>query len=82
MQIAEDRVDAILIDRYRKIALVTDIKYNVALIHQHMRDAAFAEDAAALQREIKAMNALRASNLGLLDIFDKIINVPRARELL
>ena len=78
---AEQRVDNILNDRYRKIALSTEIKYNVALIHQHMRSAVIANDAAGVQRETEAMNAIRATNKGLLDSFDKIINVPKAREI-
>jgi len=78
---AQQHVDNILNDRYRKIALATEIKYNVARIHQHMRGAVIADDADAVKRQADAMNALRATNKGLLDTFDKIINVPRAREL-
>ena len=81
MNDAEQRVDNILNDRYHKIALSTQIKYNVALIHQHMRDAVIENDAAGLRRETDAMNAIRATNKGLLDTFDKIINVPKAREI-
>lgn len=81
MNNAEQRVDNILNDRYRKIALSTTIKYNVALIHQHMRSAVIENDAAGVQRETDAMNAIRATNKGLLDTFDKIINVPKAREI-
>src|SRR5205814_1377990 len=78
---AQQHVDNILNDRYRKIALATEIKYNVARIHQHMRGALIADDADGVKHQADAMNALRATNKGLLDTFDKIINVPRAREL-
>jgi methyl-accepting chemotaxis protein len=78
---AEARVDNILNDRYRKIALATEVKYNVALIHQHMRAALIEPDEAGVQRETEAMTRIRATNKDLLDTFDKIINVPRAREI-
>ena len=81
MDAAQQRVDNILNDRYRKIALATEVKYNVARIHQHMRGAVLASDAQAVQRETEAMNALRSTNKGLLDTFDKIINVPQARQI-
>ena len=81
MNTAQQHVDNILNDRYRKIALTTEVKYNVARIHQHMRGAVLAPDAQAVQRETDAMNALRSTNRGLLDAFDKIINVPQAREM-
>jgi len=81
MRSAEQHVDNILNDRYRKIALATEIKYNVARIHQYMRSVVIADDADGAKRQADAMNALRATNKGLLDTFDKIINVPRAREL-
>jgi len=78
---AEQHVHNILNDRYRKIAPATEIKYNVARINQHMRGAVIADDADEVARQADVMNALRATNKGLLDTFDKIINVPRAREL-
>ena len=81
MSSAEQRVNNILNDRYRKIALTTEIKYNVALIHQHMRSAVIESDAAGVEHEVDAMNAIRTTNKGLLDSFDKIINVPKAREI-
>ncbi|MBW8829207.1 MAG: MCP four helix bundle domain-containing protein [Burkholderiales bacterium] len=81
MSLAEKRVDNILNDRYRKIALATEVKYNLALIHQHMRNALIESDAEGVKRETDAMNAIRATNRELLDAFDKIINVPRAREI-
>ncbi|MBW8833536.1 MAG: MCP four helix bundle domain-containing protein, partial [Burkholderiales bacterium] len=81
MSSAEQHVDNILNDRYRKIALATEIKYNVARIHQHMRGAVIADDADGARRQADVMNALRVTNKGLLETFDKIINVPRAREL-
>jgi len=81
MSLAEQRVDNILNDRYRKIALATEVKYNVSLIHQHMRNAVIESDAEGVKRETVAMNAIRATNKELLDTFDKIINVPRAREI-
>src|SRR5471032_677294 len=81
MAAAETRMSNIIDDRYYKIELATTIKYNVAVIHKHMRNAALASDPAVVQRETEAMNALRATNKGLLDKFDKVINVPKAREL-
>jgi methyl-accepting chemotaxis protein len=77
----QQRIDNILDDRYRKIALATEVKYNVAVIHQRMRNLVIAEDAESVKREAEAINAIRATNKGLLDTFDKIINVPRAREI-
>ena len=74
-------MDNILNDRYRKIALATEVKYNVSLIHQHMRGALIDSDPEGIKRHVEAMDALRAKNRELLDIFDKIINVPRAREI-
>jgi methyl-accepting chemotaxis protein len=81
MQGAQQRIDNILEDRYKKVALITQVKYNVALIHQHMRMAVLESNADGVQRETEAMTSLRAKNKELLDIFDKIINVPRAREI-
>jgi len=81
MSLAEQRVDNILNDRYRKIALATEVKYNVSLIHQHLRNAVIESDAEGVKRETVAMNAIRATNKELLDTFDKIINVPPAREI-
>ena len=37
MNAAQVRVDNIVNDRYRKIALTTEVKYNVALIHLEVR---------------------------------------------
>ncbi|HET9642511.1 MAG TPA: methyl-accepting chemotaxis protein, partial [Burkholderiaceae bacterium] len=62
-----------------KVGLTTDVKYNVARIHQHMRGAVLAPDAQAVQREADLMNGLRTTNKGLLETFDKLINVPQAR---
>jgi len=81
MHLAEERVDNILNDRYRKIALATEVKYNVSLIHQHMRGALIDSDPEGVKRHTEAMGSLRAANKELLDVFDKIINVPRAREI-
>lgn len=81
MNVAERRIDNILEDRYKKIALMTQVKYNVALIHQHMRMAVVEGDADGVKKENDAITALRSTNKGLLDAFDKIINVPRAREI-
>jgi methyl-accepting chemotaxis protein len=81
MQGAQQRIDNILEDRYRKVSIITQVKYNVALIHQHMRMAVLESNADGVQRETEAMTALRAKNKELLDTFDKIINVPRAREI-
>jgi methyl-accepting chemotaxis protein len=78
---ARRHVDNILNDRYRKIGLATEVKYDVARIHQHMRGALMAGDAAGVAREAAAMDALRAANKRLLDTFDKLINVPRARDI-
>ncbi|MRW82850.1 HAMP domain-containing protein [Pseudoduganella sp. FT26W] len=81
MEMAEQRMRNMLDDRYYKIELATTVKYNVAVIHKHMRNAAIVAGPEAVQRETAAMNALRAANKDLLDKFDKVINVPQAREL-
>ncbi|MRX06480.1 HAMP domain-containing protein [Pseudoduganella sp. FT25W] len=81
MAMAEQRMRNMIDDRYYKIELATTVKYNVAVIHKHMRNAAIATGPAAVQSETAAMNALRAANKDLLDKFDKVINVPQAREL-
>ncbi|NRR32925.1 MCP four helix bundle domain-containing protein [Oxalobacteraceae bacterium] len=78
---AEQRMDNMLDDRYRKIALGTEVKYNVALIHQHMRNAVIQGDAAGVRQQGELIGALRAKNRELLEQFDKIINVPKAREI-
>ncbi len=81
MHDAEQRMNNMLEDRYKKITLATEVKYNVSLIHQHLRNALIDSDAEGLKKEIEAMNALRTTNKGLLDTFDKIINVPKARTI-
>ena len=81
MRSAETRMHNIIDDRYKKVSLSTDIKYNVAEIHQHMRDTLIAGDAAGVKKEVEAINAIRARNKQSLDSFDKIINTTKAREL-
>src|SRR5471030_129863 len=78
---AEQRMNNMLDDRYKKISLGTEVKYNVSLIHQHMRNAVIDGTAPGLQGETEAIGKLRARNKDLLDQFDKIINVHKAREL-
>ncbi|HEX7986104.1 MAG TPA: methyl-accepting chemotaxis protein [Duganella sp.] len=81
MSSAERRVNNIIDDRYYKIELTNNIKYNVANIHKHMRNVTLSSDAAAVQNEVETMNALRANNRELLGKLDKVINIPKAREL-
>ncbi|MEO5933512.1 MAG: methyl-accepting chemotaxis protein [Duganella sp.] len=71
----------IIDDRYNKIELTNNVKYNVANIHKHMRNVTLAGDAAAVQREVDMTNSLRASNRELLDKMDKVLIIPKAREL-
>lgn len=81
MRQAEQRMDNMLEDRYKKITLATEVKYNVSLIHQQMRNAIIASNGGGVKSAIETMNAIRAKNKELLDAFDKIINVPKAREI-
>ena len=81
MSSAEQRLVNIIDDRYYKIELTNNIKYNVANIHKHMRNITLAGDAAAVQREVDTISTLRASNRELLDKLDKVINIAKAREL-
>ena len=81
MDNAESRLENMLEDRYYKITLATQVKYNVALIHQKMRSAALADTPADAAQQGSDMNALRAVNKGLLDKLDEVINVPQARAL-
>ena len=71
----------IIDDRYYKIELTNNVKYNVANIHKHMRNVTLAGDPAAVQREVDLMNSLRANNRELLDKMDKVLTIPKAREL-
>ncbi|MRV76749.1 HAMP domain-containing protein [Duganella sp. FT92W] len=75
------RMTNMLDDRYYKIELANGIRYNVAVIHQLMRDAVLAEDPDAVGRTADAMNALRAANKEKLARLDAVINVPKAREI-
>ena len=81
MSSAEQRLHNIIDDRYYKIELTNNVKYNVANIHKHMRNVTLAGDAAAVQREVDTLNTLRANNRELLDKMDKVLNIPKAREL-
>lgn len=81
MRQASQRMDNMLEDRYKKIILASDVKYNVALIHQHLRSAVIKGDIDGVKQETDAMNAIRAKNKVLLETFDKLINVPEARAI-
>ena len=81
MNAAETRINNMLEDRYKKIALMNQVMHNVATIHKHMRNALIEGNADGVKRESEAINALRSRNKELLDNFDKIINVPRSREI-
>ena len=81
MRGAEQRMNNIIDDRYKKVSLSTEIKYNVAQIHQYMRDALIAGDAGGVNKQSEAIGAVRARNKELLDVFDRIINTVKAREL-
>jgi len=81
MRQAEQRMDNMLEDRYRKIKILSEIKFNVALIHQDIRDAVLAGDAYHMRQEVDAINALRAKNKALLDNLDQLINLASARTL-
>ncbi|WP_255754884.1 methyl-accepting chemotaxis protein [Massilia sp. erpn] len=81
MSQAADRMSNMLDDRYYKIDLANQIKQNVITIHKYMRNSLLAADEAGVKREADAMNALRAKNKDLLEKFDKVINVPKAREI-
>ncbi|MDY7575111.1 MCP four helix bundle domain-containing protein [Actimicrobium sp. CCI2.3] len=81
MRQAEHRMDDMLEDRYKKVALASEIKYDVSVIHQHVRGALIAGDADGVKREAEAISAISVKNKDLLDTFDKSINVPKGREL-
>jgi methyl-accepting chemotaxis protein len=81
MKQASGRMNNMLEDRYYKINLANDIRYNVAIIHKHMRNAALATDAIGVARETEEMTSRRAINRDLLDKFDKAINTAKGRSL-
>jgi signal transduction histidine kinase len=78
---AERRTESILKDRYLKVALVTEVKYNVATIRQHMYRALTARNREDIARELEAINGIRARNTVLLRQFDELINLQQSRVL-
>ncbi|WP_317205836.1 methyl-accepting chemotaxis protein [Janthinobacterium sp.] len=82
MRGAEQRVNNMLEDRYAKVVMINEVKYNVALIHQRMRDAVIAGDAEGVKKQVELMGAIRAKNKETLEAFGKVINAPRAREIM
>ncbi|CAN7324350.1 methyl-accepting chemotaxis protein [Pseudoduganella sp. LjRoot289] len=81
MNEAETRMSNMLDDRFQKIELASSVRYNVAIIHQLLRSAILAGSPADVQKAVAAMTALRTANKTSLEQLDKVINVPRGREL-
>ena len=78
----QQRVDTILQDRYRKVTDATEVKYNVAVIHQLLRSAIIAAEYQgenAVAREIKPV---RERNAALLAELGKSLADPAARRTL
>jgi methyl-accepting chemotaxis protein len=81
MNDAELRMDNMMQDRYYKIGLATDVRYNVSVIHQLMRDAVLADEPQTVRRAADSMNALRAENKDKLGKLDAGIDVTKARDI-
>jgi methyl-accepting chemotaxis protein len=82
MNAMERRVDNILDDLFRKVLLADELKYNVALIHQGVRNAVIDGDTSGVKRESEAINAIRERNNALLHELDKSMHAGEGRALL
>jgi hypothetical protein len=66
MNASSDGLNDIVHDRQVKINLITQVKYNVALVHQNLRNALLADDAGQRAAAVAEMERLRAANADLL----------------
>nr|WP_198984010.1 methyl-accepting chemotaxis protein [Herbaspirillum sp. ASV7] len=80
-RVSRDAAD-IVDDRYAKIALVAEISDNVNIAARNLRNALLAPDAEQARKFLERGAASSAKTLVLLDKIDKLISVPRGRELL
>ncbi|MES2149137.1 MAG: methyl-accepting chemotaxis protein [Pseudomonadota bacterium] len=81
----QQRVDTILQDQYKKVTLATEVKYNVALIHQLLRSAIIAAEYQgenAVARQIKPLRDRNAVILAGLEpaLADAIIKASAIDE--
>src|SRR5476651_974541 len=70
------RVDTILQDQYRKVGDATEIKYNVAVIHQLLRSAIIAAEYQGENAVARQIEPLRKRNAALLAGFTASLNEP------
>ncbi len=78
----QQRVDTILQDQYRKVTLATEVKYNVALIHQLLRSAIIAAEYQGENAVANQIKPLRQRNAALLATLDKTLEAKAEREVL
>ncbi len=79
--VSRDAAD-IVEDRYTKIALTNEITDNVNIAARNLRNALLAPDAEKANGFLALGAASSAKTVVLLDKIDKLISVPRGRELL
>ena len=70
MHTMERRVDHMLDDLFRQVTLANELKYNVSLIHQRVRNVVIDGDTSGVKREGDLVAAIRARNADLLAQLD------------
>jgi methyl-accepting chemotaxis protein len=78
----EQHVNTIVQDDYQTVIQAQQVKYNVALIHQGMRNLLLAKDADGVRQENDAINAIRATNKGILEALNKSLASERGKAIL
>ena len=82
MHAMERRVDNILDDLFKQVLLANELKYNVALIHQGVRNAVIDGDTSGVKRESEMIDSIRRKNSELLKQIEATITTDQARDLL
>lgn len=82
MRAMEQRVDNILDDLFKQVVLANELKYNVALVHQGVRNALIDGGTSGVQKEREKIEAIRTKNSELLKQLDAAISTERARDQL
>ncbi len=78
----QQRVDTILQDQYSKVTAATEVKYNVAVIHQLLRSAIIAAEYQGENAVARQIKPIRERNAALLAGLDKSLADPAARHTL
>jgi methyl-accepting chemotaxis protein len=78
----QQRVDTILQDQYKKVTVATEVKYNVALIHQLLRSAIIAAEYQGENAVARQIKPLRKRNAALLGMLDKSLSASAERATL